>query len=375
MRNIILTAISFFLTYSAAFAQRIEAENYTAMSGVGTENTFDAGGGQNVGWQETGDWMDYQVNVATAGNYFVTFRVSTPNTGMQFQLRKADGTIITTLTAPNTGGWQSFQTIGTNIAFTQGVQTFRIHTLGANGWNMNWWELTGPNALPTVSAGQDQNIAQTSLSLSGTANDADGAISSYQWSLVSGPGGSTFSSATTASTTVSSLVEGSYTFRLTVTDNSQGVSYDDVVVNVVSPYANTWSLNGNTNINPSLQFIGTTDNQPIVFKTNNVQQARIAADGTLHAKKIKVTQTGWADFVFDSTYHLMPLEQVQKFIRQNKHLPDVPSAKEVTGEGLNLGDNQAVLLRKIEELTLYVLQLNQRIKEQEEEIKKLKEKK
>ena len=70
---------------------------------------------------------------------------------------------------------------------------------------------------------------------------------------------------------------------------------------------------------------------------------------------------GWADYVFDKTYKLASLQSVEKYIAQNNHLPDVPSAATVAKSGIDLGDNQAVLLKKIEELTLYVIKLQKEI--------------
>jgi hypothetical protein len=78
----------------------------------------------------------------------------------------------------------------------------------------------------------------------------------------------------------------------------------------------------------------------------------------VRTRKIKVDQQTWADYVFEKNYPLASLPEVEKYIQQHKHLPDVPSAKEVETNGLNLGDNQAVLLRKIEELTLYLIEQN-----------------
>jgi hypothetical protein len=131
--------------------QRIEAESYTTMSGIQTENTSDAGGGLNVGWQENNDWMDYSVSVATAGTYTVNFRVATVNTGVTFQLRKADGTSLATVTVPNTGWWQTYQTVSAQVTLAAGQQTLRIFTTNAqgSGWNFNWWELVGPSSTTT----------------------------------------------------------------------------------------------------------------------------------------------------------------------------------------------------------------------------------
>jgi hypothetical protein len=78
------------------------------------------------------------------------------------------------------------------------------------------------------------------------------------------------------------------------------------------------------------------------------------------SEKVKVavkTSADWADHVFNKEYPLMPLDQVANFIQQNKHLPGIPSAEEMVKEGNDLGQTDAKLLAKIEELTLYIIQL------------------
>ncbi len=117
---------------------KIEAENYDNMSGVAKQTTSDIGGGQNVGWIETGDWMDYNVTVNTGGNYTVNFRIASPNTGTQLQLKKGT-TILTSVNIPKTGSWQTWQTVSANVTLVAGAQTIRIHAL-KGGWNFNWFE-------------------------------------------------------------------------------------------------------------------------------------------------------------------------------------------------------------------------------------------
>jgi hypothetical protein len=90
-------------------------------------------------------------------------------------------------------------------------------------------------------------------------------------------------------------------------------------------------------------------------------------DGTIHAREVKVNLTGWSDFVFHPTYHLKPLSEVEQYIKTNGHLENIPSAKEVEQNGVNMGDMQKKLLEKIEELTLYSIeQEKQNIKLQQE---------
>jgi hypothetical protein len=102
--------------------------------------------------------------------------------------------------------------------------------------------------------------------------------------------------------------------------------------------------------------------------TTNPGQYKLAVEGNLGARKVIVTKASWADYVFEPIYKLPSLKEVEQFIKQNKHLPDVPSAKEVEKNGLDLGDNQAILLKKIEELTLYVIEQNKKLEEQQQTI-------
>jgi hypothetical protein len=108
-------------------------------------------------------------------------------------------------------------------------------------------------------------------------------------------------------------------------------------------------------------------NDKVGIGTTN-PQAKLAVNGDIFSKKIKVTQTGWPDYVFHRDYSLLSLTQVEKFIEQHHHLPEVPSAAEIEKNGLDLGDNQTILLKKIEELTLYIIQQDKRIQELEKKM-------
>jgi hypothetical protein len=87
--------------------------------------------------------------------------------------------------------------------------------------------------------------------------------------------------------------------------------------------------------------------------------------------KVKVTVNAGADFVFEKDYDLKKLEDLQKYIQRNKHLPDIPSAKEMEAKGIELGEMNIKLLQKIEELTLYVIELKQENDEQKKQIEQL----
>ncbi|MBI2273967.1 MAG: hypothetical protein HYU70_09240, partial [Bacteroidetes bacterium] len=102
---------------------------------------------------------------------------------------------------------------------------------------------------------------------------------------------------------------------------------------------------------------------------------KLSVNGNIRAQKLIVTQTGWSDYVFNADYKLKSLPEVEAFIKENKHLPEVPSAKEVEEKGISVGDNQALLLKKIEELTLYIIELKRESSEQQKQIDQLKKSK
>ena len=94
----------------------------------------------------------------------------------------------------------------------------------------------------------------------------------------------------------------------------------------------------------------------------------IVQDGILTEKlKVALRTDGlnWADYVFDPTYKLMPLEEVESYTKVNKHLPNVPSADEITKEGIDVAKVSKMFMEKIEELTLHIIELNKRLKELE----------
>ena len=110
--------------------------------------------------------------------------------------------------------------------------------------------------------------------------------------------------------------------------------------------------------------IGTTD--PGSFK--------LAVEGKIGAHEIVVTMDGWADFVFESNYDLMPLKELETYIQENKHLPEIPTTAEVKKNGISVGEMNAKLLQKVEELTLYVIELQMKNEEQDKIIVELQNK-
>jgi len=103
--------------------------------------------------------------------------------------------------------------------------------------------------------------------------------------------------------------------------------------------------------------------------------ALLTVNGTIHSKEVNVALTGpLADYVFDTNYKLMPLHEVEQFVNVNSHLPEMPSADEVSKNGLNMGEMQNKLLQKVEELTLYMIDQQKTINQQSAKIEELEKK-
>nr|WP_299170382.1 hypothetical protein [uncultured Allomuricauda sp.] len=127
-----------------------------------------------------------------------------------------------------------------------------------------------------------------------------------------------------------------------------------------SSYVQVWSsLSGDRQ--SSSQTIGSLSvDQSVGIGTTNPGSYKLAVNGNIRAKEIKV-ETGWADYVFKEGYDLPTLEEVEQHIKEKGHLINIPSAKEVEENGIQLGEMNKLLLEKIEELTLYAIQQQKEI--------------
>jgi hypothetical protein len=101
---------------------------------------------------------------------------------------------------------------------------------------------------------------------------------------------------------------------------------------------------------------------------------KLSVNGNIRAKEVKVETQNWPDYVFKSDYSLPSLEATEKHIKEKGHLPGIPSAAEVKADGVEVGDMNAKLLKKIEELTLYLIEQKKELVKQSKEIQDLKSK-
>jgi hypothetical protein len=127
-------------------------------------------------------------------------------------------------------------------------------------------------------------------------------------------------------------------------------------------------------------FIGTMTEDPLHINTNHTTRIfidsngsvgigtahpdeKLTVAGTVHARKVIVDTSAGADFVFEDDYELPPLENVESFIEENNHLPQIPPAEEMIAKGIEVAEMNVKLLQKIEELTLYIIEQNKEITE------------
>ncbi len=280
---------------------------------------------------------------------------------------------------------------------------------GANWFvsEMEVFEMVTTNSVPSCSfISPTTNItiaANTPLLLKANASDVDGTItevgfysgttSSVINSLLSDPP----QTAAPYEYTWIPTVPGTYYIQAKAKDNNGAIGTSLSVMVTVTPPNTGWGLLGNTLNTNATAFIGTTDPQPFIVKTNDIERYRVTVDGKMligstqtpaqlptntlltvngfiMAKGLKITQlaTNWPDYVFNPNYKLMPLPELAAFIKKYKHLPSLPSVKEIKNDGISIGEMQAVLLKKIEELTLYLLEQNKKIELQDKIIHALK---
>ena len=119
---------------------KIEAEKFTAMSGIQTETTSDTDGGTNVAHFEAGDFIEFKIKTETAGNYTIDYRLATQvgSTGFEVLI---DDAVVDTQAVAATGGWQTYiTTTSASFALSAGEHTLRFRSIGKE-WNINWFEI------------------------------------------------------------------------------------------------------------------------------------------------------------------------------------------------------------------------------------------
>lgn len=147
-----------------------------------------------------------------------------------------------------------------------------------------------------------------------------------------------------------------YTAAFRLNDTGLSIGHNSTVRNLT--FVN--SLGVNMTIEQGGRVGVGTQNFPQTIGSSDISAYKLFVKGGILTDELRVA-TGWADYVFEDNYNLKPLSEVESFIEANGHLPNVPSAKEVEVEGISVGEMAKIQQEKIEELTLYIIELNKKL--------------
>lgn len=302
----------------------------------------------------------------------LNWTASTDNVGVtQYEIRRnnvAVGTVGGTTTTYNATGLTASTTYSFNVVALDAAgnvspesNTVQVTTDAGGGGN----DTQAPTAPSNLTA---SNVASTSLTLNWTASTDNVGVTNYRIFRNNNFFGETGNNSTTynvagltASTTYSFYVVAqdaagnnsnqSNTINATTTSGGSGEPYTTLNANLptVDWQAQDFFAAG-------VVGIGTSPNA-------NFQ---LSVDGDIRAKEV-VVESGWSDFVFEKDYYLAPLWEVELFINENGHLKDIPTEADVRANGVGLAEINTLLLQKIEELTLYMIEINKRIEKLEAE--------
>jgi hypothetical protein len=184
--------------------------------------------------------------------------------------------------------------------------------------------------------------------------------------------------------------EGHYMITAKATDAAGTTNIATINVSIES-LSSFWSLTGNIRANADTNFLGTVDTNRLAIRTNNVERVSILGDGTVgigtkNTQGYKLAVNGnaiftkvrikaynaWPDYVFKKEYQLPGLDSLDKYIRLHQHLPGIAPAAEVKTVGMDVADGQATLLKKVEELTLYLIREHKEVEKLTREVERLK---
>ena len=168
-------------TEARSLPGKLQAETFDAATDVRPETTADDGGGDNLGYIDDNDWMDYNVAVPSAGVYTFRLRVANSWGNGRIDVRNESGAVLTSLDVPRTGGWQSWTTLSTTATLPAGSQVLRIYSV-RGAWNFNWFEVvqggtaTVVPAVITFAALPDKTVGEGTFNLTATSNNTEAPI-------------------------------------------------------------------------------------------------------------------------------------------------------------------------------------------------------
>ncbi|MBL7899370.1 MAG: hypothetical protein JNJ99_12605 [Crocinitomicaceae bacterium] len=140
--------------------------------------------------------------------------------------------------------------------------------------------------------------------------------------------------------------------------------------NITNKGAVTVNNGGNQ---PSMTIQNGSGHALVIYNNGGTKILQVENNGLLRTRELRIDATTWADFVFEESYDLPELNQVAAFIEENHRLPGVPSSEEIKENGINVAEMHTLQMQKIEELTLYMIEMNQKMEELQSEVSRLKQ--
>ena len=285
----------------------------------------------------------------------------------------------------NTSDGAEFHNIAPDAS---GIIKIYVNTSGASnvagisGLQITTGHSTAPTPVVTLTSPSNNAVVpeDANITINATATETGGTIRRVEFYIDTVKIGS--DSVAPYSMVWSATDPGTYQVKAKAIDglSATATATSNVTVQSLNYF---WSTTGNIATGADSSFIGTVDTNRLAFRTNNLERMTILKDGTIGIgtkntygyalavngtgifTKVRVKTAGtWPDYVFKKGYELPDLQQLERYIAEHKHLPGIVSEGEVARDGFDLGDHQAALLKKVEELTLYLIEENKRLKEQ-----------
>jgi hypothetical protein len=308
------------------------------------------------GTSTTGDaWRDGNVGIGT-GNFVpqkLTIAVNQQNDGIW--LGGTGAKDIALLHNVTNGSWNGLSQAGDHLLFWK---TLNVDDVNAGGLVIGPWS-NGFKGIRITSAG---NVGIGTGQTSFHRLNVDGSTGTREIWVAN--------SVTKTITLQNNLTQGAWNSLTQAGDNlllwkSANIDQADAGGLVIGPWSN------------SARGIRISAEGNVGIGTVSTGSFKLAVEGKIAAREIQVTLTNpFPDYVFASNYKLRSLSSLENYINQNKHLPGIPSANKVKKEGgIELGEMNVKLLEKIEELSLYIIEVNKKLQEQQKEIEQLKQSK
>lgn len=239
---------------------------------------------------------------------------------------------------------QSLSLVGSDLSITGG-NTIDISSIDTDT-QLSDADITAMGYIKTETDNQDLSIAGNILSLTNDATSVD--LSTYL-----------------DNTDSQTALEVNFISTSGLVATEVAGALDEINTRINNNASSLWTENtGNISFSTGQVSIGTTE-------TKNGYELSVA--GEIVAEEILIEyQSEWPDYVFNDSYNLLSIIDLKEFIKKNRHLPNVPSEKEVKENGIEVGEMNKILLEKIEELTLYMIRQSEEIESLKEQVKELK---